>query len=143
MENFLDSNMFEKMAREYNEKYGGVSTLKVEMFNSAKLKEVMENIHRLIHIFDTATSHHPSFVDFYAKRDGLLSLLKKLEEEQGVSCNKTFDESEENINNKTAINLLASIIQRLFSLHNDKNYEVLESLVVALLDAITAFYSVF
>ena len=142
MEEFLNSHLFEKMAMEYNKKYGGVSVLQTSCINEEKFRDIAQDIQKLLLMLDVVAKSHPHFSSYREKKGDLLCIIEEFCKELSISTNKDQKVSIE-VTNKVCMELLFSVVKRLFALHNERNYDKIEKILTALFDAVNAFYAVF
>lgn len=140
---FLDSDKFEQMARAYNEKYSQVNVMQDSHVNVDKLKVVLTDIHLLLSMYDHVAGSRGSFGDYFDKRKDLKNNMQDIAVEYSFSVDENVENCQQNVDNKTCINLLTKVIKDLFVLHNEQNFEIIERLLCMLLEATSAFYSGF
>ena len=143
MEEFLNSEKFYKMAREYNEKYNSISALNAKKLDSDKLMPILNNICKLMYLLKKGFSRNKRFSEVIEK----LSLIedKVCEFEKNLDIHVPRDFSKEKglyIHNKTFIFIIFDILRGIFEvLMNEKNDDIID-LFYSVFDLITLFYKV-
>ena len=143
MEEFLNSEKFYKMAKEYNEKYNSISTLNAKKLDSDKLMPILNNICKLMYLLKKGFSRNKRFSEVIEK----LSLIedKVCEFEKNLDIHVPRDFSKEKglyIHNKTFIFIIFDILRGIFEvLMNEKNDDIID-LFYSVFDLITLFYKV-
>ena len=143
MEEFLNSEKFYKMAKEYNEKYNSISVLNAKKLDSEKLMPILNNVCKLIFLFKKGFSRNKRFSEVIEK----LSLIedKVCEFEKNLDIHVPRDFSKEKglyIHNKTFIFIIFDILRGIFEvLMNEKNDDII-GLFYSVFDLITLFYKV-
>lgn len=143
MEEFLNSEKFYKMAKEYNEKYNSISALNAKKLDSDKLMPILNNICKLMYLLKKGFSRNKRFSEVIEK----LSLIeeKVCEFEKNLDIHVPRDFSKEKglyIHNKTFIFIIFDILRGIFEvLMNEKNDDIID-LFYSVFDLITLFYKV-
>lgn len=143
MEEFLNSEKFYKMAKEYNEKYNSISALNAKKLDSDKLMPILNNVCKLMYLLKKGFSRNKRFSEVFDK----LSLIedKVCEFEKNLDIHVPRDFSKEKglyIHNKTFIFIIFDILRGIFEvLMNEKNDDVID-LFYSVFDLITLFYKV-
>ena len=143
MEEFLNSEKFYKMAKEYNEKYNSISALNAKKLDSDKLMPILNNICKLMFLLKKGFSKNKRFSEVIDK----LSLIedKVCEFEKNLDIHVPRDFSKEKglyIHNKTFIFIIFDILRGIFEvLMNEKNDDIID-LFYSVFDLITLFYKV-
>ena len=143
MEEFLNSEKFYKMAKEYNEKYNSISALNAKKLDSDKLMPILNNICKLMYLLKKGFSRNKRFSEVTEK----LSLIedKVCEFEKNLDIHVPRDFSKEKglyIHNKTFIFIIFDILRGIFEvLMNEKNDDIID-LFYSVFDLITLFYKV-
>ena len=143
MEEFLNSEKFYKMAKEYNEKYNSISALNAKKLDSDKLMPILNNVCKLMYLLKKGFSRNKRFSEVIEK----LSLIedKVCEFEKNLDIHVPRDFSKEKglyIHNKTFIFIIFDILRGIFEvLMNEKNDDIID-LFYSVFDLITLFYKV-
>ena len=143
MEEFLNSEKFYKMAKEYNEKYNSISALNAKKLDSDKLMPILNNICKLMYLLKKGFSRNKRFSEVIEK----LSLIedKVCEFEKNLDIHVPRDFSKEKglyIHNKTFIFIIFDILRGIFEvLMNEKNDDIID-LFYSVFDLIILFYKV-
>ncbi len=143
MEEFLNSEKFYKMAKEYNEKYNSISALNAKKLDSDKLMPILNNICKLMYLLKKGFSRNKRFSEVIEK----LSLIedKVCEFEKNLDIHVPRDFSKEKglyIHNKTFIFIIFDMLRGIFEvLMNEKNDDIID-LFYSVFDLITLFYKV-
>lgn len=143
MEEFLNSEKFYKMAKEYNEKYNSISALNIKKLDMEKVESVLKNICKLIYLVKKGFSRNRKF-------SGVLDKFGELDEkvcgfEEKIGCKIERDFSKEKglyIHNKTFIFIIFDIIKDIFDIVFEKNSGEIKELFDCLIEALSLFYKV-
>ncbi len=137
MEDFLNSENFYKMAKEYNEKYNKVASL--ETGDTQKLQDVLAKMEKLCNVF-RKTFSGGKFVLVQEKLDDLEKEIFDIEKDYGMvaSCqNKIYFFS-----NKRLAGEVVKVLNDLFLMKNGEKGDKIEILQKKFYDVISAILAV-
>ena len=143
MEEFLNSEKFYKMAKEYNEKYNSISALNIQKLDMEKVERVLKNICKLIYLVKKGFSRNRKFSDVLDKFGELDEKICGFEEKIGWKIEMDFsNEKGLYIHNKTFIFIIFDIVKDIFDIVFEKNSGEIKDLFECLIEALSLFYKV-
>ena len=143
MEDFLDSEKFYQMAREYNKKYNSISTLSTININEADYIKILENICKFIYIVKIGFANNKNFKTSLQKISSLENMIEQIEKENNFKIDKNFENSQKEINNLACLKLIFDTVFLMFHAKKSDNCEQLENLAEKFFDCVLTFYSAF
>ncbi len=143
MEEFLNSEKFYKMAKEYNEKYNSISALNAKKLDSDKLVPILNNVCKLMFLLKKGFSKNKRFSEVIDKLSPIDDKVCEFEKKLDVHVPRDFSKEKGlYIHNKTFIFIIFDILRGLFEvLMNEKNDDIID-LFYSVFDLITLFYKV-
>ena len=143
MEDFINSEKFYQMAKEYNQKYGTISTLSTFDFDKTLFIKILENIYQFIFLIKKGFGKNLKFKQFFLNSINFEKLLEDIEKKYDINVNKNFSLKDNFVSNKNCIKLILETIKMFFQVKNiDKNQDV-SNLLDGFFDYVLAFYSAF
>lgn len=143
MDEFLDSEKFYQMAREYNTKYNSISTLSAENFDEAEFVKILENIHKFIYIVRVGFVNNKNFKTSLQKISSLEKMIEQIEMANNFKIDKNFENSQKDINNLACLKLIFDTAFLMFQAKKSDNCDQLENLAEKFFDCVLTFYSAF
>ena len=133
---FLDSEAFEKMAREYQLKYQSISILGTSSFDKKTLSEIFSDIHTLFHFFNKNINSK----DFDELANQLYEKMDTLKKELEL---QNYLQKSEIKSNKQAIKMTFKVLFMLLEQENPTNFEKFYEIYKLLLKATMYYFSGF
>lgn len=133
---FLDSEAFEKMAREYQLKYQSISILGTSSFDKKALSEIFSDIHTLFHFFNKNINSK----DFDELANQLYEKMDTLKKELEL---QNYLQKSEIKSNKQAIKMTFKVLFMLLEQENPTNFEKFYEIYKLLLKATMYYFSGF
>ena len=139
MEEFLNSEKFHKMAKEYNERYNRISTLTTD--DKHNLQDLFKNICKLNYLIKKGFSRNRRFSLCIEKIGDIEKKIKQVSDQQGIDINFDFSKDRQlKINNKCFIFIIFDVFFCIFKLYQGQKNEFLNEILNNFFDEITLFY---
>ena len=141
MEEFLNSEKFYQMAKEYNKKYNSISVLNSKVLDSKELSKVLQNIYKFLFLLKKGFYRNRRFKEVFDRVEKLEKVLLDIQGMINTEIKKDFS-SEKGlfINHKTFVLLILEIINDIFNFEIQGSSSQIEELFDAFYSVISAFY---
>lgn len=143
MEDFLNSEKFYQMAKEYNQKYGTISTLSTFDFDKTLLIKILENIYYFIFLAKKGFEKNNKFKKFFSNSINFENFLEQIEKKYDLKINKNFSINENFVSNKNCIKLILDTAKLFFDTKNSEENQDVSNLLDNFFEYVLGFYSVF
>lgn len=141
MEEFLNSEKFYQMAKEYNKKYNSISVLNSKVLDSKELSKVLQNIYKFLFLLKKGFYRNRRFKEVFDKVEKLEKVLVDIQGLTNIEIKKDFSgEKGLFINHKTFVLLILEILNDIFNFERQGNNSQIEELFDAFYCVISAFY---
>ena len=141
MEEFLNSEKFYQMAKEYNKKYNSISVLNSKVLDSKELSKVLQNIYKFLFLLKKGFYRNRRFKEAFDKVEKLEKVLVDIQGLTNVEIKKDFSgEKGLFINHKTFVLLILEILNDIFNFEIQGSSSQIEELFDAFYSVISAFY---
>ncbi len=141
MEEFLNSEKFYQMAKEYNKKYNSISVLNSKVLDSKEVTKVLQNIYKFLFLLKKGFYRNRRFKEVFDRVEKLEKVLLDIQGMINTEIKKDFS-SEKGlfINHKTFVLLILEIINDIFNFEIQGSSSQIEELFDAFYSVISAFY---
>ncbi len=141
MEEFLNSEKFYQMAKEYNKKYNSISVLNSKVLDSKEVTKVLQNIYKFLFLLKKGFYRNRRFKDVFDRVEKLEKVLLDIQNLTNIEIKKDFSgEKGLFINHKTFVLLILEIINDIFNFEIQGSSSQIEELFDAFYSVISAFY---
>ncbi len=141
MEEFLNSENFKQMAREYQKKYNSISVLKSVCIDKKHIISLITNLHRLVFIIDKGFAKNAKLNEIFKKCNLLNNKIKDLESYFDINIQQNDVKQGLKFNYKCLYNLILEIFGELFFIEKTEKIEIIEETFELFYDLINLIFS--